>query len=174
MISTSIISLVLTRMRRPKTGVTKYLAFMVMTSFALTACGPDRIKSQSGVEMRLLSVARMIEYQSGSQRTYAGGADDELAVVQVEFSAASNSTLKLSTSECELRSVDGRTYQTDTSWELTFGGGDNAMVWDFVFAVPKTAVLESFRLASATFELGRVRELDPDGRLSPGRHPKKR
>ena len=174
MISKLVIRLLPISINRAKTGAAKCLALMVMTCFAFTACGPGRTKSHSGVDMRLLSVARMAEYQYGGERTHVRGPDDELAVVQVEFSAVGSSKLKLSASECELRGVGGQTYQTDTSLELTLGGGDNTMVWDFVFAVPKTAVLESFRLASATFDLGGIRELEPGARLTPGRHQKSR
>jgi hypothetical protein len=151
-----------------------WLTFMVFAAFVFTACGPDRTKSHMGVEMRLLSIARITEYQSGWERAQAQGPDNELAVVQVEFSADGSSKLKLPTSECELRDVGGRTYHTDTDWELTVGGRDNVMVWDFVFALPKTTVLESFRLMSSTFDLGGIRDLEPDARLQPGRHPKQR
>jgi hypothetical protein len=60
----------------------------------------------------------------------------------------------------------------EMNMELSFGSGDAVMVWDFVFAVPKTAMLQSVRFAGVTFEVGGVRDLDPGTRVTPGRQPR--
>jgi hypothetical protein len=149
---------------------------LVVASYGFVACGSSsssRTQRHEGVDMKLLSIARMPEYQAGMERVRAKSPDQEVAVVQVQFSPAGGSNLKLPADQTELKDTDGKTYHSDADLEFSLGSSDNVMVWDLTFAVPKTAALESLRLGSANFHLGGVRELDPTARIMPGSHPRK-
>lgn len=149
------------------------LCLVLFMGIVIAACSSSRTKHHAGVDIKLLSVSRMAEYQAGMQRTFAKGPDQEVAVVQVEFSSAGGTSLKLPANECELKDTSGNSYRSDMDMDFSLGGGERVMVWDFTFAVPKTASLNSLRLGSAEFDLGGVRELEPNARMTPGSHPRR-
>jgi hypothetical protein len=150
-------------------GVGAALALLILSG-ALGCGSSARTKTYDGVEMTLLSVSRMDVLQAVMESVRAANPDQELAVAQVQFIGASRNSVSLPATECELTDESGATYRPNRDVELTFGSGEDGMVWDFVFAVPKTAMLRSLRLGSITYDLGGVRDLDPSTRVTPGRH----
>ena len=108
------------------------------------------------------------------QQARAKGPDHEMAVVQLEFSAADQTNLKLPADQVQLTDSDGKTYNSDADLEFNLGSSERVMVWDMTFAVPKTASLKSLRVGTADFDLGGARDLDPTARVTPGSHPAKK
>jgi hypothetical protein len=146
------------------------LALLALVGCAALACGSERTKTHDGVEITLLSITRMDSMSSMVELTRAVDPEDELAVVQVQFRDSGKNSIRLPAGDCEITDEAGRAYHTNMDMELTFGSGDQVMVWDFLFAVPKSAVLRSVRLGATTFALAGVRDLDPETRVTPGRH----
>ena len=70
-----------------------------------------------------------------------------------------------------LKDTAGHSYHSDGDMDFTLGSSSSKMVWDFDFAVPKTARLATLRVGSATFDLGGVRELDAAARTKAGVGP---
>lgn len=145
-------------------------ALVLLVAGAASGCGSSRTKTADGVEMTLLSVARLDSFKSGMDTAVAVRPDDELAVAQVQFSDAGKGSVKLPAAECVMIDEKGAQYRPEIDTELTFGSGDQVMVWDFVFAVPKAAKLQSVRFGAVSFDLGGVRDLDPGTRVTPGIH----
>ena len=148
------------------------LALLALAGAAAIGCGSSRTKAHDGVEVTLLSIARMDSLKAGMDSVQPANPDDELAVVQMQFNGAGRNSIKLPAAECVLTDGSGVAHQLDTDWEFSFGTGERVMVWDFIFSVPKTATLQSVRVGAITFDLGGVRDLDPDTRLTPGTHPR--
>ena len=151
---------------------TLIIGSVLLVTFGFWGCGSSRTQKHAGVEIKLLSISRMAEYQVGMQRAVARGPDNEIAVVQVEFSPAGASTLKLPATECELKDTNGNTYLSDMDLDFGLGSGERVMVWDLTFAVPKTASLKSLRVGTAVFDLRGARDFEPTARVTPGSHPR--
>lgn len=132
---------------------------------ALVACADSRTKQHAGVNVRLVSISRMAEVHNGMMGSLRPkDPNDEIAVVKLEISPAGSMKVKLPAKECELKDTEGKSHFSDGDMDFTLGGKDSKMAWDFNFAVPKTASLDTLRIGTATFKLGGVRELDAEAK----------
>lgn len=162
----------------PTRNLLTAVAIVAMAAGAASGCGSPRTKTHDGVELTLLSVARLDSLNEGMMASWTPGPGDDLAVAQVQFREVGGKGIKLPAADCVLTDENGAQYRQGRDVELTFGSGkavaarattdEKVMVWDFVFAVPKAANLRSVRFGAVTFDLGGVRDLDPGTRVMPG------
>jgi len=132
---------------------------------AVCACSESRTKQHAGVNVRLVSISRTAEVRQGVMGSFRPrDPNDEIAVVKLEISPAGSTKVKLGAKDCELKDTEGKSHFSDSDMEFTLGGNDSKMPWDFHFAVPKSAMLDTLRIGTATFKLGGVRELDAEAK----------
>ena len=151
------------------------LLLMIVT-LAVSGCSSatSRTQKHAGINVKLNSIARVSVYEAGMQQARAKSPDHEIAVVQLEFSPADQTNLKLPAADVQLTDSDGKSYNSDADLEFNLGSSERVMVWDITFAVPKTASLKSLRVGTAEFDLGGTKDLDPAARVTPGSHPAKK